>query len=84
MGEFRASVRKALKLPVFCAGFELDTKELLPLLARVGPTRRCRASRRLARMFALKVPAATSFGDLEQVVLESLTPEQARRHSPRD
>lgn len=28
IGEFRASVRQALKLPKFCAGFELDTREL--------------------------------------------------------
>ncbi|MCA9326136.1 phenylalanine--tRNA ligase subunit beta [Candidatus Saccharibacteria bacterium] len=81
MGEFRASVRKALKLPVFCAGFELDTKELLPLLAKGRSYQALPRFPAVGQDVCLKVPVATSFGDLEQVVLESLTqnkPEDTR------
>src|SRR5690606_38907580 len=30
IGEYKASVRRALKLPAYCAGFELGIKALLP------------------------------------------------------
>jgi phenylalanyl-tRNA synthetase beta chain len=36
IGEFKPSVSRALKLPKYCAGFEIDTKLVAPILA-AGP-----------------------------------------------
>jgi phenylalanyl-tRNA synthetase beta subunit len=36
IGEFRSSVRKALKLPEYCAGFELDTAALAGITDNKG------------------------------------------------
>lgn len=73
LGELKASVRKSLKLPVATAAFELflqpllnqqNTKPLYSPLSKFPQTE---------QDITLKVPVATAYGDLFNVVHESLS-----------
>ncbi len=72
VGEFRQSVRAALKLPAYCAGFELDTKELLPVLAKGKKYQPLPRFPEVSQDICLKVPSANSFGTVEKLVQETL------------
>ena len=71
VGEFKASVRKALKLPAFCAGFEIDP--LLFFLPRqgVGYTPLSRFPS-LEQDICLKVSADLPYADLANFVYNHL------------
>lgn len=67
IGEFRSAVKKALKLPAYCAGFELDTAALLEVVGQPGyqpllkfPTVR--------QDLTLKVASDQPFAAVEQLV----------------
>jgi phenylalanyl-tRNA synthetase beta chain len=67
IGEYKASVRKALKLPEYCAGFELGLQPLLELSSAV----RYQALPRFPRVeqdICLKVPAATTYAEVYEQV----------------
>lgn len=65
IGEYKASVRKALKLPDFCAGFELG---LQPLLDLTSPKAYVALPRfpKVEQDICLKVPAELTYAELFQ------------------
>ena len=71
IGEFKSQVRKALKLPEYCAGFELDTHALLPFIGTPAyqPLSRFPST---SQDISLKAPAAVSYSDLLENVTASL------------
>ena len=78
VGEYAASVRKALKLPDFCAGFELDVTALLKARSD-GMSDYVIASKypKLAQDICLRVPQAVTYGevfDLARTVLTNEAP----------
>lgn len=75
IGELKPSVRKAAKLPVATAAFELDTTKLQ------GNTRSVTYQPlpkypKASQDISFKLPAATTYSDVQQVVGESLTAEK--------
>lgn len=71
IGEFRASVRQALKLPIYSAGFELDTSSLIDLVGAsvYQPLPRFP---RVTQDMTLKVPADLSYQELFGFVWDEL------------
>ncbi|CAN5331276.1 phenylalanine--tRNA ligase subunit beta [soil metagenome] len=71
VGEYRTSVRRALKLPEYCAGFELG---LAPLLGRNANHNYAPLSRfpSVWQDITLKVAATQQFSELEQLVDKAL------------
>lgn len=74
IGEYKPGVRKGLKLPEYCAGFELG---LLPLLSLLGATPQSRYKPlpkfpAVTQDICLRVPAELPYGDLYQFVREHL------------
>lgn len=71
IGEFKAAVRKGLKLPAFCAGFEIDvqlfTKHQLPSAYKALPR-----FPKVTQDMCLRVPAELSYGELVQFVEDHL------------
>ncbi|MGH7192460.1 MAG: hypothetical protein ACREJM_02880, partial [Candidatus Saccharimonadales bacterium] len=66
IGEFRPSVVRALKLPRYCAGFELDTTALSEVLKdRAGYTPLSRFPK-VTQDITLKVPADLSYQELSE------------------
>jgi len=72
LGEFRATVRKSLKLPNFIAGFELDVTQLMKLgnnqPAYVPLTR----FPKVEQDITLKVPANVTYGQLYDTIRQSV------------
>lgn len=67
VGEYKASVRSALKLPDFTAGFELGLSPLLELQAAKKYVQLPRFPK-VAQDITLKVPAELNFQDLRELV----------------
>ncbi len=64
IGEFRAAVRKKLKLPEFVAGFELDVKQLMKLAGGAGNYEPIPRFPKVEQDISLKVPAKLGYGEL--------------------
>lgn len=80
VGEYAASVHKALKLPEFCAGFELD---LAPLLAQQTSMQYVQLPRfpKTSQDISLKVASDVSYAqvyDLARYTLEIAAPDGSR------
>lgn len=75
IGEYKSLVRRALKLPDFVAGFELD---LAPLLNQATGSSYTPLPRfpSITQDITLQVPTATSYQDLRAVFSEALTAAQ--------
>lgn len=71
IGEYKTQVRKALKLPDFCAGFELD---LQPLTALLRPMMYVALPRfpKVEQDICLKVPSELPYAELFQFVWDQL------------
>lgn len=85
VGEITAVTRKALKLPDYTAGFELDLQVLLEAAGRAGTTYRP-LSRfpKVEQDICLRVPAESAYGEvaaLAQAVLKTVSEEQALQSS---
>ncbi len=81
IGEYKASVRKALKLPIYTAGFELD---LLVLLRHQGNVRYRQLPRfpKTEQDICLKVPAATTYAEVYDFVWTTLAEIQPESTMP--
>lgn len=78
VGEYRAAVSKSLKLPMVCAGFEIDIERLLKHqhAHRFRPLLKFPATE---QDVCLKVDAAVSYAQLEQLVAAQLAGDQRLR-----
>jgi phenylalanyl-tRNA synthetase beta chain len=68
IGEFRPSVTKALKLPQYCAGFEVDTEALGRLMKIKPDYRPLERFPSVKQDMTLKVPANLSYEELENFI----------------
>ncbi len=68
IGEYKASVRKALKLPEYCAGFEIDTQVLLQQIIDTKSYRPLPKFPKTGQDICLRVPAATAYQDVFDLV----------------
>lgn len=71
IGEFRASVRQALKLPRYAAGFEIDTTQLINLLGSVAYAPLPRFPK-VTQDITLKVSADLSYQELSDFLQDQL------------
>jgi phenylalanyl-tRNA synthetase beta chain len=81
IGEYKVSVRKSLKLPEYCAGFELSMQQLLALVARhpKGSYQTMPKFPAVSQDICLKVATDMPYADLHSYVAEAvnkLSPEQ--------
>jgi phenylalanyl-tRNA synthetase beta chain len=76
VGEFRASVRKALKLPDYSAGFELDIS-VLREQAKSRPYQVLSTFPKIQQDLTIEVPENVQFGDIYQTAQEALSASQA-------
>jgi phenylalanyl-tRNA synthetase beta chain len=77
IGEFRPAVARALKLPKYCAGFELDTTVLMTALGKATYTPLPRFPK-VTQDISLKVPADLDYQslfDFVQAELEKVRPQ---------
>ncbi len=72
IGEFKSSVRKALKLPEHSAGFEIGLKELLGTSGRTGGYAQLPRFPKTEQDICLKVPAGVAYQDLYNLVWNTL------------
>lgn len=72
IGEFRTEVQKALKLPKYCAGFELDTTEVQKVIKTTSGYTPLPRFPKVAQDITLKVPAELSYQDLFDFVWSEL------------
>lgn len=74
IGEYRGAVAKALKLPAFAAGFELDPRALHEAAQNVGlqyqPASRFPGTE---RDICFQVPNAVSYGDITKLVNDTMS-----------
>jgi len=80
IGEFKASVRQALKLPAFTAGFEVDTKVLQPLLAAGSSYQPLARFPSVKQDITIKTAGSTTYQAIEQKVNESLKSDNGRHY----
>lgn len=71
VGEYKASITKALKLPAYCAGFELFLNPLAKLRSASNYTPQPRFPK-VQQDITLKVPASVTYQDLEKVIFQQL------------
>jgi len=88
VGEYKATVRKQLKLPAFSAGFELDLYSLLKFSKSGTKYQPLPRFPKVEQDISLKVPTEVPYNDLFDLVnttLAKTAPEQTRFHlSPID
>jgi phenylalanyl-tRNA synthetase beta chain len=82
IGEFKTSVRKALKLPEHTAGFEIGLTELMGMSGRVGGYAQLPRFPKVEQDICLKVPAATPYQDLYNLVWNTLAEIQPQNTLP--
>ncbi len=72
VGEYKSSITKALKLPAYCAGFELFLNPIAKL--QTGASTYTPQSRfpKTVQDITLKVPSTVTYQDLEKVIFEQL------------
>jgi phenylalanyl-tRNA synthetase beta chain len=82
VGEFRGEVRRNLKLPHYCAGFELDTEALSPVL---GQNKYVPLPRfpKVTQDMTLKVPAELPYQELQNFVWQNLSQASPDQTLPR-
>jgi phenylalanyl-tRNA synthetase beta chain len=73
VGEFKPSVGRQLKLPKYCAGFEIDT-EILLALQKSAPSKYVELSRfpRVTQDITLKVPTHVPYQELFNFIRQAL------------
>lgn len=78
IGEFRPSVTRNLKLPGYCAGFELDTRALVDLLISDASYTELPKYPKVEQDISLKIASDVSYQSLAELLetsLEKLKPE---------
>ncbi len=75
IGEFSVSTRKAAKLPVTTAGFELDSSSLLAS-STASPYQPLSRYPKSSQDISFKLPAATLYRDASQVIEQALYDEE--------
>ncbi len=73
IGEYKASVRRTLKLPDFCAGFELGLAPLLDKLSRSPHYTSLPRFPKVAQDITLKVDAGLDYAELFEFINEKLS-----------
>jgi phenylalanyl-tRNA synthetase beta chain len=82
IGEFKPSVRKALKLPEHTAGFEIGLNELMGTAGRIGGYAQLPRFPKVEQDICLKVPATTAYQDLYNAVWNALAEVQPENTLP--
>lgn len=82
IGEFKPSVRKALKLPEHTAGFEIGLNELMGTAGRVGGYAQLPRFPKVEQDICLKVPAETSYQDLYNLAWHTIAENQTASMVP--
>lgn len=82
IGEFKPSVRKALKLPEHTAGFEIGLNELMGMSGRIGGYAQLPRFPKVEQDICLKVPAATSYQDLYNLAWNTIVEHQTESMVP--
>lgn len=82
IGEFKPSVRKALKLPEHTAGFEIGLNELMGTAGRIGGYAQLPRFPKVEQDICLKVPAATSYQDLYNLAWNTIVENQTESMVP--
>lgn len=82
IGEFKPSVRKALKLPEHTAGFEIGLNELMGTSGRIGGYAQLPRFPKVEQDICLKVPAATSYQDLYNLAWNTIVENQTEPMVP--
>jgi phenylalanyl-tRNA synthetase beta chain len=72
VGEFKAKVRKNLKLPRYSAGFELDSEVLAELLARQTDYKPLPRYPKVTQDISLKLPTSVNYDKIYNLILSSL------------
>jgi phenylalanyl-tRNA synthetase beta chain len=72
IGEYKIAVRKGLKLPEYCAGFELDVEALLSRLDGKSRYRPLPKFPKVTQDICLRVPAKLAYGELFRFVSDHL------------
>lgn len=72
VGEFRTAVRRSLKLPTYCAGFELDTQALLQVLGEDPGYLPILKFPSVFQDMTLKVASSQAFDELRRTVNAAL------------
>jgi len=75
IGEFKASVRKNLKLPAYCAGFELDVDRLMKH-ARKSAYIPLPRFPKVEQDISLRVPEDVAFADVQDTITLAITSNQ--------
>lgn len=83
VGEFKATVRKSLKLPQFCAGFEIDPLLLMRKSAALTYTRLSRFPK-VEQDICLKVPADITYQRVYDFVWQTLQAGHPDQNQPND
>lgn len=77
LGEFKAIVRKNLKLPSYCAGFELDVDRLIKSTKKLTYQPLPRFPK-VEQDISLRVPADVAFADIEHTIHTAITSGQSK------
>jgi len=72
VGEYKASVQKAFKLPAHTAGFELDTRALLDLYDPIGSYQPLSRYPGTERDVCFQVNASVTYADVEDATKSAL------------
>lgn len=72
IGEFRPEVARNLKLPEYCAGFELDTEALMGLLGHKNKYIEPPKFPKVEQDISLKVPVSTNYQELYLSIWEEI------------
>jgi phenylalanyl-tRNA synthetase beta chain len=72
IGEFKATVARSLKLPKFCAGFELDTELLASVLSDEAAYKALPRFPKVIQDISLKVSIETPYARLKDLLAEEL------------
>ena len=77
IGEFKTSVSKNLKLPMYCAGFELDVDRLMKSAKSVQYVALPRFPK-VEQDISLRVPTTVTFADVQQAITQAISHNQPK------
>ncbi len=72
IGEYKASVSSSLKLPPYCAGFEIDIEELVKMTGQTSVYQPLSKFPKTQQDITFKVEAKVSFAKVESVIISVL------------
>ncbi len=80
LGELKGSVRRALKLPSYSAGLELDIKQILASASRTSSYQPIPKFPKVEQDISLRVPTSLTYQDLYLALTQAIT-EQTPEHT---